>query len=286
MSTSEIFHFDTTKQNFDDFGLENGMKFWYAREFMVMLGYEDFSSFKKAINKAMIACDALGIGIENHIISISRELDGKNVPDYKLSRFACYLTAMNGDIKKPEVASAQVYFITLADSVRQSILLSQNVERVLIREDISDRERSLSGTAKLAGIENYAYFQNAGYMGMYNMSLNRLRALKKIPDARTLLDFMGKEELAANLFRITQTEAKIKNENLTGQNKLEKAAKDVGMKVRHTMQEISGTTPEHLPIAEDIREVKKELKQTSKKFLKMDNSKRKQISEPKKSSEN
>jgi DNA-damage-inducible protein D len=258
MSNSEIFHFNKDKQNFDDFGLENGMKFWYARQFMSMLGYEDFQSFKKAINKAMIACDALGIGMESNFISVNREINGKNLQDYKLSRFACYMTAMNGDVKKPEVASAQAYFVTLAESMRRYIEQSQNIER----EDISEREKSLTGIAKTAGVDNYAYFQNAGYLGMYNMPLKKLKVVKGIQQSRTLLDFMGKEELAANLFRITQTEAKIKNENLIGQNRLERAAKDVGVKVRHTMIEISGTTPENLPIAEDIKEVKKELKQT------------------------
>lgn len=275
MSNSEIFHFNKDKQNFDDFGLENGMKFWYARQFMSMLGYEDFQSFKKAINKAMIACDALGIGMENNFISINRDIDGKNLQDYKLSRFACYMTAMNGDVKKPEVASAQAYFVTLAESMRRYIEQSQNIERVLIREDISEREKSLSSVAKTAGVDNYAYFQNAGYLGLYNMPLNRLKLVKGIQQQRTLLDFMGKEELAANLFRITQTEAKIKNENLVGQNRLERAAKDVGHKIRNTMIEISGTTPENLPIAEDIKEVKKELKQTNKKFLEMDDKNKK-----------
>jgi DNA-damage-inducible protein D len=274
MATSEIFHFDNDKQNFDDFGLENGMRFWYARQFMSMLGYEDFTSFKRAINKAMIACDALGIGMEGNFIQINREIDGNVVQDYKMSRFACYMTAMNGDSKKTEVASAQAYFVTLAESMRQYIEQSQNVERVLIRGDISEREKSLHGTAKTAGIENYAYFQNAGYMGMYNMSLNRLKTLKRIPDSRSPLDFMGKAELAANLFRITQTEAKIKNESISGQSSLEKTAKDVGVKVRHTMIEISGTNPENLPVADDIKEVKKELKLTNKKFLKMDDKKK------------
>lgn len=275
MIKSEIFHFDDHKQNFDDFGMENGIKYWYARKFMSMLGYEDFNSFKKAINKAMAACATLNIGIDTNFISVSHEVDGKDVQDYKLSRFACYMTALNADVKKPEVASAQAYFVALAESMRKYIEQSQSVERVLIREDISEREKSLTGVAKTAGIENYAYFQNAGYLGMYNMPLNKLKKYKGIESSRTLLDFMGKEELAANLFRITQTEAKIKNENLTGQNNLEKAAKDVGLKVRHTMIEISGTNPENLPIAEDIKEVKKELKETNKKFLKMDNKKKK-----------
>lgn len=276
MTSLEVFHFDGDKQNFDDFGLDNGIRFWYARQFMSMLGYEDFTSFKKAINKAMIACDALGISINDNFIQLEREIEGKKVHDYKLSRFACYMTALNGDVKKSEVASAQAYFVTLAESMRMYIEQSQNVERVLIREDISDREKSLTGVVNKAGIQNYAFFQNAGYLGMYNMSLNRLKTIKGVPDSRPLLDFMGKEELAANLFRITQTEAKIKNENIFGQASLEKTAKDVGLKVRHTMIEISGTNPENLPIAEDIKEVKKELKQTHKKFLKMDNQKKNQ----------
>jgi DNA-damage-inducible protein D len=111
------------------------------------------------------------------------------------------------------VAAAQVYFVTVAEAFRQYVQNAQNVERVQIREELSERERVLSGIAHTAGVNVYAFFQNAGYRGMYNMDLGRLKDLKGIDQSRSLLDFMGKEELAANLFRITQTEAKIKNDN-------------------------------------------------------------------------
>ncbi len=143
----------------------------------------------------------------------------------------------------------------------------------MIRDDISEREKSLSGVAHAAGVEVYGFFQNAGYRGMYNMDMSRLKRFKQIDTDRSMLDFMGKQELAANLFRITQTEAKIKNEQVRGQNALEFAAHEVGRKVRDTMIQTSGTRPENLPIAEDIKVVKKSLKSARKEFEKIDKNK-------------
>jgi DNA-damage-inducible protein D len=177
---------------------------------------------------------------------------------------------MNADSRKAEVAKAQAYFAALADSFRQYCEEAENVLRIQIRSEISGREKSLSGVAKEAGVINYQYFQNAGYRGMYNRNLNEIRALKHVPSDRSPLDFMGKTELAANLFRITQTEAKIKGENIKGQKQCEVTAEQVGQVVRKTMKQISGQTPESLPPAHDIKEVKKELKETHKKLKKID----------------
>lgn len=186
---------------------------------MHMLGYETFSSFKKAINKAVTTCMTLDIETLDNFQQTKREIDGELVADYKLSRFACYLIAMNADNKKREVASAQAFFAATAETIRRYIEDSEDVERVLIRDELSTHEKSLSGVAKNAGVTNkgYALFQNSGYRGMYNMNLNQLKNHKGMTKkGRTLLDFMGKEELAANLFRITQTELKMKNEAISG----------------------------------------------------------------------
>ncbi len=196
-------------------------------------------------------------------------------PDYRLSKFACYLVAMNGDVKKKEVAKAQAYFITVTEAFKRCVHEAQQVERIAIRGEVSEREKSLSGVAGNAGLENYAFFQNKGYLGLYNMPINQLKEHKGIPDGRSPLDFMGREELAANLFRITQTEAKIRNEGIKGQKKLEDAAFSVGQQVRWSMEEISGTRPENLPPASDIKSVKADIKSTQKEFLKMDKSKKK-----------
>jgi DNA-damage-inducible protein D len=272
------FHFEEEYENFEDYGQTNGCRTWFARDLMNMLGYENFTSFENAINKAIQACTTLKIAVLDNFTQIERDVEGKTLRDYKLSRFACYLTAMNGDVKKPQVAKAQAYFASMAETVRKHLQNSENVERLLIRGDVSERERSLSGVAKMAGVQYYGLFQNEGYRGMYNMNLRSLKEHKGVSQADCLLDFMGKEELAANLFRITQTEAKIKSERVRGQVALENTAFAVGQKVRRTMREISGTCPENLPVTEDIELVKRGLKQTQKVFAKIDNSRnRKQL---------
>lgn len=278
MSTQlELFHFEPNKQSFEDFSKENGIKFWYASEFAKMLGYESYDGFKKAINKAMVACHTLNIPISDNFISVKRDVDGKLCEDFKLTRFACYLSAMNGDVKKPNVAAAQAYFITISEAFLKYVQSHDGVERVVVRSELTDQEKSLSSTVKKAGVENYAFFQNQGYLGLYNMNLNKIKTLKNVPANRSPLDFMGKQELAANLFRITQTEAKIVNSNITGQKPLEKAAYSVGREVRNTMRKISGQLPENLPAAEDIRNVKQALKGTQKEFAKLDKPHKKTI---------
>ncbi|WP_420267027.1 BRO family protein [Candidatus Magnetominusculus dajiuhuensis] len=273
MDDNNIFSFNEDN-NFEDSGQNNGIRYWLASDLMVWLGYSDFSVFKKSINKAMSACETLNIPIEDNFVGFSDvDNSGKVQRNYKLTRFACFMVSMNGDIKKPQVAKAQIYFATIAETFRSYLETSENVDRILIREEISDKEKSLSASAHQAGVENYPYFQNAGYRGMYNMNLNELKIHKGIDIKKSLLNFMGKEELAANLFRITQTEAKIKNENINGQNKLERTAYSVGKEVRDTMVRISGNKPEDLPISEEIKDVSKKLRKTNRKFIGMDKTK-------------
>lgn len=262
MNELTVFHFDSGRQSFEDLGKPNGLRFWLEDDLRTVLDYQTDQGFRKVITRAMQACLTLGISTEENFILH----DGK----YRLTRFACYLIAMNGDVKKQNVAAAQVYFAALADTFQKHIEHADGVERVLIRNEMTDGLKSLSSTAKRHGVENFAFFQNAGYRGMYNMDLARLTAFKGVREGEILLDRMGKEELAANLFRITQTEAKIKKESLQGQGRLEKAAFEVGKTVRATMRSISGTEPEHLPIAEHVKDVRKKLKETNKKFKKLD----------------
>jgi len=267
----DVFHFDENYINFNDLAKENSFTYWYARDYMYMLGYSSYQSFKKAINKALTTCMTLDIDALDNFLQTKRVIDGKEVPDYKLSRFACYLVAMNADNKKLEVAQAQAFFAATAETIRRYVDDHNEVERVLIREEISSHEKTLSGVAKNAGVYQYHFFQNAGYRGMYNMNLSKLREYKGLKKkGRTLLDFMGKDELAANLFRLTQTELKIKAENIKGQNASEAAAENVGQKVRKTMLEISGVRPEDMELVEDIRKVKTSLRQTHKGLKKID----------------
>lgn len=282
MAEQTVFHFEPGRQSFEDFAKENGATYWYASELMRMLGYETLSSFHKVVNKATHACSALGIPIMENFVEEYREVDGERQRDFKLTRFACYLTAINGDPKKPEVAAAQAYFVTYAEAFRQYVQTAENVERVLVREEISDREKSLSGTVSTRDLKpegGYAFFRDAGYRGMYNMPLKALKRRRGVPDGRTPLDFMGKTELAANLFRLTQTEEVIRAQDIRGQAPLQGTALRVGRKVRETMIELSGTPPEELPISGDIKGVKKDLKRTQREFAKAD--KRKALPAPK-----
>ena len=266
MSLTELFHFEEGKENFENYSNENGFTYWSALKLMEMLGYSNWSTFNSSvISKAMTTCNTLNIPLVGNFEQIQILVDGKLVIDFKLSRFACYLISMNGNVNMPQVAKSQAYFATLAGAIQDYQLEAIKVERLQVRSEISEREKTLSSVAFKHGLqpEGYGLFQNAGYRGMYNKNISQLKLIRKIDPKRTLLDFMGKDELAANLFRITQTELKIKNENVRGQNSLEFAANQVGKKVRETMIAISKTAPENLPKHEDIKDVKKGLKQTS-----------------------
>ncbi|MEN0055686.1 MAG: hypothetical protein AAGC65_18555 [Mucilaginibacter sp.] len=264
MADIEVFHFDETKESFENHSNENGFTYWSARKLMECLGYLNWNTFNQVISKAMTTCNTLNIPIMGNFEARMIELNGKLIPDFKLSRFACYLVSMNGNIKMPQVAKAQAYFAALAGAVQDYQIEAEKVERLQIRGEVSERESTLSGVAFSAGVKNYAFFQNAGYMGMYNKNIKQLKLVRRIDEKRSLLDFMGKDELAANLFRITQTELKIRNENVSGQSRLESAAHTVGRQVRQAMIDINNITPEQLPIHDDIKQVKKELKEKNK----------------------
>ena len=264
----DLFHFDDDRASFEDFATENGTTHWDEDLIMNELGYETKEGFRKAMNRAKQACLAISIQIEDHFL---RQEDG----NFFLTRFACYLLAMNGDTKKPEVAKAQAYFATLAETFQNHLEHAEAIDRVLIRDEVTDGSKSLSSIAKSHGVTQFAFFQNAGYLGMYNMTTKKLRDYKGIPEKANLLDRMGKTELAANLFRITQTADKIQKENIRGQRPLENAAKQVGKKVRSTMEDLSGTSPEDLKAAENISKVRTKLKKTPRNLEKKTEEKKK-----------
>lgn len=265
-ASTDLFHFEAERPSFESLGRENGFRYWLASDLAGCLGYANPKPIHKAVQRAMAACAQLGAPILENFVEVRTE--GER--DWRLSRFACYLTVMNADPRNPKVARAQGWFAALAEAFRQYTIEADGVERVVVGGEVAEREKSLSATAHGYGVENYAFFQNAGYRGLYNMNLCELRQLKGIPTGRSPLDFMGKAELAANLFRITQTEEKIKNESIRGQRPLEWAAEDAGRRVRQTMREISGVTPEQLPTADDIKKVQSGLKRVGRDFARLD----------------
>ena len=255
--------------SFEDFKIENGLPYWWASDLMTMLGYKDMKAFQKVLDRATKAFVSLNIPHYENIIAEQREKDGHTIQDFKLTRFACYMSVMNGDPKKVEVAQAQVYF---AQQTRKFELYIQNndeIDRLLIREELTEGNKSLSSTVKQAGLLDFAKFHNAGYLGMYNMpswQLEKKRGIKK----GKLMDYMGRTELAANLFRVTQTEERIKNKGITGQSNLEQTHYQVGKEVRGIVEKNVGKSPENLIQEKQLSDIKKELKQGHKKMLKED----------------
>lgn len=261
--------------SFEDFKKQNGITYWWASELSTMLGYASLSSFQSVIDRTTKAFISLSISHYDNIIPHQRELDGHSVMDFKLTRFACYLMAMNANPKKPEVAQAQAYFATQARAFEMMMEAgSEEMERLIYREEISESYKSLSSTIKAAGIEDYAKFQNAGYLGMYNMT-NWQLSNKRGVDSRKIYDTMGRTELSANLFRQTMTEERIKLQGITGQVRLEQTHRAVGAEVRKMVQQNTGKSPENLPQERELPDIKKELKQGHSVMKKLDKPKAK-----------
>lgn len=256
---------------FEDFKNQNGITYWWASDLMKMLGYSEMKAFQRVLDRTTKALVNLGIPHYDNIMPANRNGDNElfAIQDFKLTRFACYLAAMNGDVKKPEVAQAQAYFASQTRSFEIYIESNREIDRLLIRDEVTDGNTSLASAAKGAGVEDFAKFQNAGYLGMYNMEswkLERKRGVKK----GKLFDTMGRTELAANLFRLTQTEERIKNHNIKGQVNLEITHRIVGQEVRNVVLKNTGRTPENLPQETQLPQVKKALKVSYKKMKEID----------------
>jgi len=258
---------------FEQLRHENGNTYWWASELMISLGYgNDWKSFNQAIKRATKALMGLDINVFDNITKMPNE-HGED--DYKLTRFASYLVIMNADTKKPMVAKAQAYFVALTRQFELWLENPEDVIRVAIREEIKGENLRLSGIAKAAGVEKFAHFQNAGYLGMYNMmnvQLARRRGIEK----EELIDHMGRYEMAANLFRIEMAEATLKRleeEGRIGQKIAENAHQHVGRQVRKMVKEATGKNPEDLPVERRLPDIHRQLKLGHKEMKKIDGKK-------------
>lgn len=260
--TSEITTYN--EQIFEDIKHINddGQEYWLARELQTVLDYTQWRRFSDTIERAKLACKNSGFAIDDHFADVGKMVDigsgaEREVDDVMLSRYACYLIVMNGDPRKEVIALGQSYF---AVKTRQQELidnyeeLTEDQKRLAIRNEMKRHNTALANAAHDAGVidpKDYAIFQNKGYQGLYGglgaKDIHRRKGLKK---SQNILDHMGSTELAANLFRATQTEEKLRRENVRGKEKANQTHYDVGRKVRKTIEELGGVMPENLPTPE------------------------------------
>ncbi len=235
-------------------------EYWYARELMKVLEYNKWENFKKVIDKAKITCKISGNNVLEHFLDIRKVLNvGNNakmkVEDYKLSRYACYLIVQNADPRKKIVSLGQTYFAIKTRKMEiteeQFSNLSEDEKRLYTRINVRNKNRYLFDTAKIAGVINYGKFNNCGYEGLYNgETAKQIANRKNIDEKDDILDYMGSEELGANLFRITQTDAKLKRDKIDNEENACTTHYNVGKTIRKTISELGGTMPEDLPTPE------------------------------------
>lgn len=250
---------------------EDGTEYWKARELSEILQYKKWENFAKVIDRAKLACNNSGFEIRDHFPEVRKMVEiGSNTVrellDYELSRYACYLIVQNGDPRKEVIALGQTYFAIqtrrqeVADYFNQ---LDEDNKRLVIRGDIKQWNQMLLEAAHNAGVitnQEYAEFQNAGYMGLYGgLTVDDIHERKKLKDNEKILDFMGSTELIANLFRISQTEEKLKRDKIHNCSKATSTHYEVGAKVRKAIEDIGGTMPEDLPTPKkSIKQIEKE----------------------------
>nr|DAO75107.1 MAG TPA: DNA-damage-inducible protein D [Caudoviricetes sp.] len=256
---------------------EYGEEYWLARELQPVLEYSQWRRFSDAIERAKLACKNSGFVIEDHFADVGKMVDigsgaEREIDDIMLSRYACYLIVMNGDPRKEVIAVGQTYFAVktrqqeLIDNYEQ---LSEDQKRLAIRNEMAAHNKSLAEAAQMAGVidpRDYAIFQNKGYQGLYGgLGAKEIHARKGLKPSQKILDHMGSTELAANLFRATQTDEKLRRENVQGKEAANKTHYEVGRKVRQTIAELGGTMPEDLPTPQkSIKQIESEQKKLMK----------------------
>ena len=247
---------------------EYGIEYWEARELMKILEYNKWENFEKVINKAKEACKNSNISVIEHFPDVRKLSKRANnaeviIKDYKLTRYACYLIAQNGDSRKKVIALAQTYFAVQTRmqeiSEKEYCMLTEDEKRFYQRDLTRKGNYSLNIAAKQAGVKNFDKFHNSGYKGLYNgETADDIAKRKGLRYREDILDNMGSEELAANLFRITQTESKLKRDNISTENEANKTHYNIGKNIRDVIAKNGGSMPEDLPTP------KKSLKQLEK----------------------
>lgn len=259
---------------------DEGNEFWLARQLATVLDYSQYRHFQPVVERAKEACRNSGQAVEDHIEDVLTMVDigsgaKRQVEDFRLSRYACYLIVQNGDPSKPVIANGQTYFAMqtrrqeLADDAKFA-RLSEDEKRLAIRNELAQHNKYLAAAAKGAGVESsldYAIFQDHGYKGLYGGLGNKeIHARKGLKKSQKILDHMGSTELAANLFRATQTEEKLRRDQVSGKTQANQTHYEVGRKVRQTIHELGGTMPENLPKPEtSIQQIESAKKKLEKK---------------------
>ena len=257
---------------------ERGLEYWKSRELAKVLSYSDYRNFLSVIKKAKEACLNSGKKVEDHFGDVTEMIQlaktaQREVDEIRLSRYACYLIVQNADPSKEVIALGQTYFAiqTRAQELQEekwALLTEEEQNRLILRGEVAQHNTQLAAAAQDAGVKTsleYAIFQNCGYRGLYGgLEAKDIRARKKLKKSQQILDHMGSTELAANLFRATQTEEKLRREGIKGKQNANRAHEEVGAKVRQTIKELGGTMPEDLPVADSIKKIEKKVKPTPK----------------------
>ena len=260
-----------TNETFEDIKHidENGVEFWYARELMPILQYSNWQNFEKIIDKAKISCKNSDISVFDHFTDVNKMVKigsgaYREQIDFKLTRYACYMIAQNGDRRKKVIATAQTYFAVQTRkqeiSEKEYTMLTEDEKRFYQRNLTKKGNYSLNQTAKKAGVKNFDKFRNSGYKGLYNgETADDIAKRKGLRYREDILDNIGSDELIANLFRISQTEQKLRKDNIQGEKEANSTHYEVGKKVRKAIADIGGTMPEDLPTPKkSLKELEKE----------------------------
>lgn len=250
-----------------------GNEYWSSRDFAKILGYADYRNFQSVIESARTACFNSGQRVEDHFVEVTEMVEigsraQRPLKSTMMSRYACYLVIQNADPAKEIVAQGQTYFAIQTRRQELSDAEMEDQRRISIRSELRKHNSQLADAAKDAGVidpRDYAIFQNHGYIGLYGgLGAQDIHRRKGLKQGEQILDHMGSTELAANLFRATQAEEKLRRERIVGKNKANIAHREVGAKVRQTIRELGGTMPEELPAAESIKKLESAALKSSK----------------------